>query len=76
MPGPCAECSAITTPPATLPISSPMIAHSGSAPNTTASAPSTIAVICRFAPNHSVNWLVGEPCRSASGITSIVRRST
>jgi hypothetical protein len=38
-----------------LPINRPMIAHSASAPNTTARAPSTIAVICMFAPNHSVN---------------------
>ena len=45
------------------------------APNTTASAPSTIAVICMFAPNHRVNWLNGLPCRSESGTTSIVRRS-
>lgn len=53
--GPCAECSAMTAPPAMLPISRPRIAHSASAPNSTASAPSTMAVICMFAPNHKVN---------------------
>jgi hypothetical protein len=63
-------------PPRTLPISSAMIAQRASAPKTTASAPSTMAVICMFAPNQRVNWLRGVPCRSASGITSIVRRST
>src|SRR6478752_6618574 len=73
--GPCAECRAITMPPSTLPMISPMAAHSGSAPNTTASAPSTIAVICMFAPNHRVNWFSGLPCRSESGTTSMVRRS-
>ena len=43
--GPCAECSAMTIPPMMLPMSRPMIAHSASAPKTTARAPSTIAVI-------------------------------
>src|SRR6478736_6575311 len=74
--GPCAECRAITMPPSTLPMIRPMAAHSGSAPNTTASAPSTIAVICMFAPNHRVNWFSGLPCRSESGTTSMVRRSS
>jgi hypothetical protein len=45
----------MTIPPMMLPMSRPMMAHSASAPKTTASAPSTIAVICVLAPNHSVN---------------------
>ena len=51
------------------------MAHSASAPKTTARAPSTIAVICMLAPNQSVNWLRGDPWRSSSGTTSMVRRS-
>ena len=65
----------MTVPPTMLPISRPMIAHNASAPKTTASAPSTIAVICMLAPNQSVNWLRGVPCRSACGTTSMERRS-
>ena len=57
-------------------MSRPMIAQRASAPKTTASAPSTMAVICRLAPIQSVNWLSGVPCRSSGGMTSIVRRST
>ena len=53
--GPWAECSAITMPPRILPMSRPMMAVIASAPNTTAKAPSTTAVICILAPNHSVN---------------------
>ncbi len=65
----------MTIPPSRLPTSVPTIAHRASAPKITASAPSTIAVICMFAPNQRVSWLSGVPCRSLTGTTSMLRRS-
>ncbi|MNI92522.1 hypothetical protein D3C73_1503300 [compost metagenome] len=55
--GPWAACSATTAPPSIWPISRPMSDQNTSPPNTTANAPVTIAVICRLAPSHRVNWL-------------------
>ncbi|MNF97925.1 hypothetical protein D3C84_807690 [compost metagenome] len=55
--GPCAACSATTAPPSTCPISKPISDQNTSPPSTTARAPVTMAVICRLAPSHRVNWL-------------------
>src|SRR6478736_2696656 len=74
--GPWAEWRAMTAPPSTFPTSRPTMAQKASAPNTTARAPSTMAVICSWAPNHSVNWPRGWPWRSPGGIMSIERAST
>ncbi|MNI55299.1 hypothetical protein D3C73_1102400 [compost metagenome] len=43
--GPCAACSAITTPPSTCPMNSPIKDQNTSPPSTTANAPVTMAVI-------------------------------
>ncbi len=66
--GPWAPCSAITTPPNICPMSRPISDQNTSPPSTTASAPVTMAVICRLQPNHRVNWLNRRPCRSAWGM--------
>ena len=74
--GPWAEWRAMTAPPSTFPTNRPTMAQKASAPNTTARAPSTMAVICALAPNHSVNWPLGWPWRSPGGIISMDRAST
>ncbi|MDQ0729990.1 hypothetical protein QFZ57_000784 [Arthrobacter sp. B1I2] len=66
----------MTAPPATFPINRPTMAQKASAPNTTARAPSTMAVIWALAPNHRVNWPRGWPWRSPGGIMSMDRAST
>ncbi len=66
----------MTAAPKHCPIKRPMIDQNTSPPNTTAKAPVTIAVICKLAPNQSVNWANILPCLSFSGIKSILRFST
>src|SRR6478752_7498241 len=64
-------------PERTVPVeANPTYIRMTSASGITARAPSTMAVICALAPNHSVNWPLGWPWRSPGGIISMDRAST
>ena len=75
--GPCAACSAMTTPPTRLPATTAIAPAQKGSPNTVvASAPVMIVSSMMFEPNHTVKMSRARPCRSSCGMWSMVRRST
>ena len=75
--GPCAACSAMTTPPTRLPATTAIAPAQKGSPNTVvARAPVMIVSSMMLEPNHTVKMSRARPWRSSCGMWSMVRRST